>query len=177
MDKATILEEAVKYIKQLEQRIDMLKKKAAAKSMESTVTVKKSQVSADDDELSSYNTFKTQYLDQKLLEIEARVSEKYILIRVHCQRRSNCITRILNLIEGMNLMVLSNSIIQFGSSILDITVVTQVYTLHTYCIVFFFKISNCILIVTEFELQIEAKFDMTIDELIKNLRQNLLYSM
>lgn len=127
MDKATVLEDAVKYIKQLEQRINILEKEIATKSMESVVvTGKKFQASADDDIVSSssYHTSNKQKFNSKLLEIEARVSEKYVLIRVHCERRS--ITRILDLVEKMKLRVLSNSIMQFGSSILDITIVAQV---------------------------------------------------
>lgn len=125
-----MLEDAVKYIKQLEQRINILEKEIATKSMESVVvTGKKSQALADDDIVlssSSYHTSNKQEFSSKLLEIEARVSEKYVLIRVHCERRS--ITRILDLVEKMKLRVLSNSIMQFGSSILDITIVAQVYT-------------------------------------------------
>ncbi|PKI31771.1 hypothetical protein CRG98_047838 [Punica granatum] len=84
--------------------------------------------------------------NQELPEIEARVSEKHVLVKVHCERRQGCISKILNLIEKTNLIVLSNSVIPFGSSILDITIVAQM----------------------------EGELPMTIEDLVKNLCRNLL---
>ncbi|PKI33098.1 hypothetical protein CRG98_046511 [Punica granatum] len=108
MDKATVLGDTVKYIKQLKGRLEKLEEELSRKTVESVVVVKKSQV--------------------------------------HCERRQGCISKILNLIEKMNLSVLSNSVIPFGSSILDITIVAQM----------------------------EGELPMTIEDLTKNLRQNLL---
>ncbi|OWM66149.1 hypothetical protein CDL15_Pgr013366 [Punica granatum] len=145
MDKATVLGDAVKYIKQLKGRLEKLEEELSRKTVESVVVVKKSQVAMDDCSYSSDESSCDQS-NQELPEIEARVSEKHVLVKVHCERRQGCISKILNLIEKMNLSVLSNSVIPFGSSILDITIVAQM----------------------------EGELPMTIEDLTKNLRQNLL---
>lgn len=128
MDKASVLGDAVKYVKQLQERLKKLEEEVSRKTVESVVLVKKSQVSADEDTSSSDENSCSQS-DQKLPEIEARVSGKHVLIRVHCERHQGCVSKILNLIETLNLSVLSNSVVPFGSSILDITVVAQVSVL------------------------------------------------
>lgn len=127
MDKASVLGEAAKYVKHLQERIKKLEAEVAKKS---TVLVKKSHVvSADDDSSSSDETSGDQTFDKQLPEIEARVSQKHILIRVHCERRPSCTAKILDLVEKMNLSILNNSVISFGSSLLDITIVAQVLLL------------------------------------------------
>lgn len=131
MDKASVLGDAVKYVKQLQERLKKLEEEASRKTVESVVLVKKSQVSADDDTSSSDEDSCSQS-DQQLPEIEVRVSEEHVLIRVHCEKRQGCISKILNLMEKVNLSVLSNSVISFGSSILDIIVVAQVPLLNLY---------------------------------------------
>ncbi|OWM66147.1 hypothetical protein CDL15_Pgr013364 [Punica granatum] len=145
MDKATVLGDAVKYIKQLQGRSEKLEEELSRKTVESVVVVKKSQVAMDDYSSTSDESSCDQP-NQELPEIEARVSEKHVLVKVHCERRQGCISKILNLIEKTNLIVLSNSVIPFGSSILDITIVAQM----------------------------EGELPMTIEDLVKNLCRNLL---
>lgn len=49
MDKASVLGDAIKYLKHLQERVKTLEEQAAKKTMESVVFVKKSQVYVDDD--------------------------------------------------------------------------------------------------------------------------------
>lgn len=125
MDKASVLRGAVEYVTQLQERLKKLEEEATKRTTESAILVRKSQVSADDDTSSSNENYCNQ-ADHQLPEIEARVSEKHVLIKVHCERHHGWMSKILNLIEKLNLRVLSSSVIPFGSLILDITIVAQV---------------------------------------------------
>ncbi|KAK4789895.1 hypothetical protein SAY86_017199 [Trapa natans] len=147
MDKASVLGDAVKYVKQLQERLKKLEEEASKKTIESVVLVKKSQASADDIDtsLSDENSC-SQLSGQQLPEIEARVSGKHVLIRVHCERHQGGMAKILNLVEKLNLSVLINSAVPFGSSILDITVVAEM----------------------------DSNFSMTIEDLVRSLHHDLL---
>ncbi|XP_030466140.1 transcription factor NAI1-like [Syzygium oleosum] len=139
IDKASILGDAIKYMKQLQERIKKLEEEVAVRNEESVVIVKKSQVSADNN--MSLDDFK-----QQLPEIEARVSDKYVLFRIHHEKRKGYMTEILSEIEKMNLSVLNSSVLPFGSSMLDMTIVAQM----------------------------DVGFCMKAEDLVRNLRQSLL---
>lgn len=124
MDKASVLGGTVEYVAQLQERLKKLEE-VTKRTMGSAILVRKSEVSADDDTSSSDENSCSQS-DHQLPEIEARVSEKHVLIKVHCERRHGWMSKILTLIEKLNLRVLSSSVIPFGSLMLDITIVAQV---------------------------------------------------
>ena len=122
MDKATILEDAIKHMKQLQERVKTLEEQVADKKVESAVFVKRS-IIFDNDDSSSCN----ENSDQSLPKIEARVSGKDILIRIHCDK--HCVrtaTAIFNELEKHHLTVQSSSVLPFGNKYLDITIVAQV---------------------------------------------------
>jgi hypothetical protein len=122
MDKATVLEDAIKHMKQLQERVKTLEEQVADKKVESAVFVKRS-ILFDEDESSSCD----KNSDQSLPKIEARVSGKDMLIRIHCDRYcGRSATAILNELEKLRLTVQSTSILPFGNNYLDITIVTQV---------------------------------------------------
>lgn len=125
MDKASILNDAVKYMKQLQERVKKLEEEVIFRTVESFLIVKKSQVLVDNDTSSldekSYNQF-----EQQLPEIEVRVADRYVLFRIHYEKRKQHMTRILGEIEKFNLIVLNSSVLPFGSSLLDMTIVAQV---------------------------------------------------
>ncbi|EEF33492.1 DNA binding protein, putative [Ricinus communis] len=75
MDKASVLGDAIKYLKHLQERVKTLEEQAAKKTMESVVFVKKSQVYADDDSSSIDENF-VGSCDHPLPEIEARVQTR-----------------------------------------------------------------------------------------------------
>lgn len=122
MDKASILGDAIKYVKQLQERVTLLEEKTKKRSVESVVLVKKSQIS-NDDEASSCD----ENSDEALPEIEARVSEKDVLLRIHCYKHKGVVVTILNLVEKLGLCVVNSSVLPFGNSALDITIIAQVY--------------------------------------------------
>ncbi|KAK6923204.1 Myc-type, basic helix-loop-helix (bHLH) domain [Dillenia turbinata] len=81
MDKATILEEAIKSMKRLRERVNELEQLTAKKAVESVVLVAKS---------SENSTGKDKECP---LEIEARVLDKDVLIRVHCKKEKGVLRK------------------------------------------------------------------------------------
>ena len=125
MDKATILEDAIKHMKQLQERVKTLEEQVADKKVESAVYVKRS-ILFDNDDGSSCD----ENSDQSLPKIEARVSGKDMLIRIHCDKGSGRATAILNELEKHHLTVQSSSFLPFGNNYVDITIVAQVKFIH-----------------------------------------------
>ncbi|KDP32144.1 hypothetical protein JCGZ_12605 [Jatropha curcas] len=108
MDKASVLGDAIKYLKQLQERVKTLEEQSARKNMESVVFVKKCQVYADD-ESSSTDENCDSCSDQPLPEIEARVSEKDVLIRIHCEKQKGYLLKIFSEVEKLHLNVINSS--------------------------------------------------------------------
>lgn len=128
MDKASVLGDAIKYLKLLQERVKVLEEQTKKKTMESAVVIKRSQVSAGDDS-SSCNENSDGQLDDALPEIEARVSDRDVLIRIHIEKHKGFIPEIIREIENLHLSVVSSSAMPFGTSNLDITIIAQVFTL------------------------------------------------
>jgi hypothetical protein len=129
MDKASVLGEAIRYLKQMEEKVNGLEEeKKRKKSVESVVIVKKSQLSYNDaEDSSSDNTT----FDETLPEIEARFCERSVLIRLHCLKSQGVIEKTISEIEKLHLKVINSSALTFGNFTLDITIIAQVISLHT----------------------------------------------
>ncbi|OIV94670.1 hypothetical protein TanjilG_25894 [Lupinus angustifolius] len=123
MDKASVLGDAIKYVKQLQERVQTLEDYAAQKKTESAFLVKRSILIAEDDDDS--NECSLSNCDQPLPHIEARVSGKDVLIRIHCDKHSGCAATILSELDKYHLTVQGSSFLPFGNNILDITIVAQ----------------------------------------------------
>ncbi|KAG6471583.1 hypothetical protein ZIOFF_069027 [Zingiber officinale] len=142
MDKASVLGDAIKYLKQLEEKVKVLEEQSARRTVESAVLVKKSQLCADDGSSSCDENFVGQQeLGESLPEIEAKMSEKSILIKIHCENGKGVLVKALSEVEKFHLSVLSTSVIPFVGSSLDITIMAQT----------------------------EEGFDMTVNDLVKKL--------
>ncbi|KAF9610370.1 hypothetical protein IFM89_022040 [Coptis chinensis] len=148
MDKASVLGDSIKYLKQLQERVKTLEEHNSKKPMESVVLVKKFQILSEDDSSSTDENF-TNCSDEPLPEIEARVSDKNVLIRIHCEKRKGLLVKTLAEIEKLNLNVVNSSVIPFGTSTLDITVMAQM----------------------------DEEFNMTVKDLAKNLRSAFVQFM
>lgn len=125
MDKASVLGDAIKYVKQLQEKVNTLENQNEKKTVESVVFVKRSHISSDDGNSSSDEN-SVERPEKPLPEIEVRVSNKDILIRIHCEKQKGILIKALAEMEQLHISVLSTSVIPFSDSSLDITVVAQV---------------------------------------------------
>lgn len=133
MDKASILGDAIKYLQELQERVRILEEEAVRRTVESpsVVFVRKCEIGIDDF-VSSNEDDTTNLIEEQLPEIEARVSDNYVLVRVHCEKHKGCVPKIFAEIEKLNLSILNSNVLPFGSSLLDVTVVAQVISLNSW---------------------------------------------
>ncbi|XP_031276893.1 transcription factor bHLH25-like [Pistacia vera] len=125
MDKASVLGDAIKYLKQLQEKVKTLEEQTMKKSMESVVFVKKSHLFSEGDNSSSDYNSPTGHFNEPLPEIEARFCDKNVLIRVHCEKRKGVFEKTVAEIEKLHLTVINSSVMTFGTSALDITIIAQ----------------------------------------------------
>lgn len=118
-DKASVLGDTIKYLKQLHERVKKLEDKTANKTMESIIVLKKSHISIDD------NDYNNQSYQLRLPHVEVRVCDKDVLIRIHCENVKGASLHILTQIQKLPLNVLTTNVLPFGKSTLDITVIAQ----------------------------------------------------
>lgn len=131
MDKASVLSDAIKYLKQLQDKVKNLEDQLAKRSNESAVLVRKTQLYVDDDDDASSRDGDSKddrrrrsgFLPPK---IEARVCDKSILIKIHCENRKGVLVQALSEIEKLHLSVVNTSVIPFPGNSLDITVASQI---------------------------------------------------
>ncbi|CAL1371944.1 unnamed protein product [Linum trigynum] len=152
MDKASVLGDAIKYVKHLQEKIKQLEEQTKKRTVESVVLVKRYQLPADDDSNSSSNDddddskSKVEKAgccsDSTLPEIEARASERDVMIRIHCEKQPGVLAKVLTEVESLHLSIVNSSVLPFGNSTLDITIVAQM----------------------------DGEFSVTVIELVKNLR-------
>uniref|UniRef100_A0A2P2JS11 Transcription factor bHLH18-like n=1 Tax=Rhizophora mucronata TaxID=61149 RepID=A0A2P2JS11_RHIMU len=148
MDKASVLGDAIKYLKQLQERVKTLEEQTRRMTVESVVIVKKSQLSSEGDNSSSDESSTKEPFDVPLPEIEARVGDKHVLVRIHCEKKKGVFEKTVAEIEKLHLTVTNSSVLTFGSSALDISIIAQM----------------------------DDEFSLSVKDLVKNLRSafNLL---
>ncbi|KAA8546634.1 hypothetical protein F0562_002627 [Nyssa sinensis] len=148
MDKTSVLGEAIKYLKQIQERVKILEEQATKQTMESVVFVKKSHLLLEDDACSSDEN-SVGGSNEPLPEIEARVCNKNVLLRIHCEKRKGILVKVLAEIEILNLAIINTSVAPFGTLALDITVIAEM----------------------------EKEFSMTLKDLVRSLRSALRHFM
>ncbi|KAL5217450.1 hypothetical protein ABZP36_018134 [Zizania latifolia] len=121
MDKASVLGDAIKYVKQLQEQMKGLEEEARRRPVEAAVLVKKSQLSADDDDGSSCDE-NFDGGEAGLPEIEARVSERTVLVKIHCENRKGVLITALTEVESIGLTIMNTNVLPFTTSSIDITI-------------------------------------------------------
>ncbi|KAM0937959.1 putative transcription factor bHLH family [Dioscorea sansibarensis] len=124
MDKATVLGDAIKYVKQLQERVKTLEEETKKKKKKRDHEVSSSRTSEDKED---HNMNDQPYDDHDSIpEIEARACEKTVLIKISCQHRKGVIVKSLLEIEKLNLTVTNTSVMSFPSSSLHLSVIAQI---------------------------------------------------
>ncbi|XP_028066261.1 transcription factor bHLH19-like isoform X1 [Camellia sinensis] len=122
MDKASILEDAIEYIKQLKEHVQTLEKEAKEKMVEPTALPVKnkcgppSAIDDDDDE----------NLSKKLsAQIDVKVSDNNVLVRIYCEKSNFVTPKLLTQIQGLHLNIITSIVLPFGNTSLVITIIAQ----------------------------------------------------
>jgi hypothetical protein len=132
MDKASVLGDAIKYLKQLQDKVQDLEAQSAKKTVESAVIVKRSQLSSNEDDDADNNSSYDENFDNQvsiskgLPEIEAKMSDRTVLIKIHCGKRKGALVKVLAEIEALGLSITSTNVMPFTGSSIDITAMAQV---------------------------------------------------
>ncbi|GAB4848845.1 hypothetical protein Ancab_003639 [Ancistrocladus abbreviatus] len=109
LDKASILGNAAEYMKQLEEQVSKLEGQIGKKRMET--------IPGGISDCDSSYPFPA--------EIKAKVSNKNVLIRVHCENNKGIVEKILHQIGKLQLTVVNSSALAFGDHAMDVTVIAQ----------------------------------------------------
>ncbi|KAK7295230.1 hypothetical protein RJT34_18135 [Clitoria ternatea] len=83
---------------------------------------------------------------EELPEVEATVLDKDVLIEIHCEKRMPTLHKLICMLNNLHLSITGSSILPFGTSTVKITIIAQM----------------------------NDEYNMTIDDLVKTLRQRLL---
>ncbi|CAL9756025.1 unnamed protein product, partial [Musa acuminata subsp. burmannicoides] len=120
-DKATLLGDAVNYIRQLEEKVKTLEEKASERTVESTILVKKTHISTGDHTSDAEGS----PFCEAFPKITASLNGNSILVRVQCEKRKGLFVKVLSEIERHHLSVINTNVMPFASSSLNITVTAQ----------------------------------------------------
>lgn len=127
MDKSSVLTDAIKYVKELKERLAVLEEQSKKTKVESVVVPINKPApelcGGDNDDSSSCE--ESVEADESLVQVESRVSEQDMLIRILCKKQKRLLTKILAEIQSFQLSVVNSSILPFGDS-MDITIIAQV---------------------------------------------------
>lgn len=104
-----------------------LEEETSKPTMESVMFVRKSKVHFEDEEekeISSGENGKSD--EQPLPEIETRLCDNHILLRICCERQKGVLGRLFSEVENLNLAVVNANVARFGSLALEITIIVEV---------------------------------------------------
>ncbi|KAL6637580.1 hypothetical protein ACP70R_025152 [Stipagrostis hirtigluma subsp. patula] len=131
MDKATILSDATRYVKELQEKVKDLEAGGGnGRSVETVVLVKRPCLHAaaapEDDGSSLSVTSGTPAVRNQLPEIEARLSEKSVVVRIHCENGKGVAVKVLGEVEELHLSIIHANVMPFQDCTLIITITTKV---------------------------------------------------
>ncbi|MCO5559574.1 hypothetical protein L7F22_013175 [Adiantum nelumboides] len=118
MDKASVLGDAIKYVKQLQEKLKFFEDQAP-KTV--SVAVQKSQLGA----AVASDSKKDNTVGQQP-DIEVRMIDKNVLVRVHCEKKKGLLIKSLAELEKLQLSVVNANILMFSETTLDLTFTAQV---------------------------------------------------
>lgn len=120
MDKASLLEDAINYLKALQERVSALEKEE----------MKTSSIDAPKDDYSLHiessinNNRSTR--ESAAPEISARIADRHVLVKICCKKQMGLMSRIPGEMEKINLSVIDMRCMPFGGAALDVTILAEV---------------------------------------------------
>ncbi|CAL4935259.1 unnamed protein product [Urochloa decumbens] len=133
MDKATILSDATRYVRELQEKVKAQQQEGSGRGrgMESSAVLAKKPCIVvdvdDDDDGGSAPSYAAAATRNALPEIEARISDgNVVMLRIHCQDAKGVLVRLLAEVEGLHLRITHTNVVQFSASVLIINIMAKV---------------------------------------------------
>jgi len=131
MDKATILSDATRHVKQLQEKVKALEAAGGGRSVvETVVLVKKPCYGAAGDDHgspSSDSSAGSPAARNPLPEIEVRLAEKGMMVRIVCDDTKGVVVRVLSEVEdGLHLSITHANVMAVTASTVNITITAKV---------------------------------------------------
>ncbi|CAM0914180.1 unnamed protein product [Alopecurus aequalis] len=118
MNKVTILCHAVRYIKEQQAKIKELEGRSVT-SNDSVVLAKRPCLATIPDRAKTAT-------GSSLPEIEVRISESNVMLRIHCEHRKGVLVTLLTEVEGLHLTITHTDATAFLASTVNITIMAKV---------------------------------------------------
>uniref|UniRef100_I1R849 BHLH domain-containing protein n=1 Tax=Oryza glaberrima TaxID=4538 RepID=I1R849_ORYGL len=115
MDKATILGDAVKYVKELQEKVKTLEEEDGGRA--AAMVVRKSSCSGRQCDGEGRGS--------RVPEMEVRVWERSVLVRVQCGNARGLLVRLLSEVEELRLAITHTSVMPFPASTVIITITAK----------------------------------------------------
>ncbi|KAL6650744.1 hypothetical protein ACP70R_009669 [Stipagrostis hirtigluma subsp. patula] len=126
MDKATILSDATRYVKELQEKLKALEDGSNCRSAKSAADIKKPCITVlSDGGSSSPESSGTPPARKPLPEIDARFSEKSVMVRIHCEDGKGVVVRVLAEVEELHLSIIHTNVTPFSACTLIITITAK----------------------------------------------------
>ncbi|XP_004986324.1 transcription factor bHLH25 [Setaria italica] len=133
MDKATILSDATRYVKELQEKVKDLEEASGSsgRSIETRLVLVKrpclhAAAAADDDGSPFSPSPGTPTARKELPEIEVRFSEKSVMVRVHCENSEGVAVKVLTEMEELQLAIIHANVMLFSACTLIIAITVKV---------------------------------------------------
>ena len=113
----------MEYVKQLQERVKVLEEDNARNVEESSL------VEFEEDDISCCGDNNAEIHRSKqgqLPDIEARLCNKNVVVRIQCERQEAILVKILSALEKLRLSIIAVHAIPFGERNSGITIITQV---------------------------------------------------
>ncbi|KAL0296136.1 UNVERIFIED_CONTAM: Transcription factor [Sesamum radiatum] len=98
----------------LQERVKTLEEQAAKQTIESVVLVKKSHITEDDETSGSSGDCSEEL--QPLPEIEAKICDNQIVLKIQCAKLKGVVPRLLAQVDNLNLTILNAVVTTFGNN-------------------------------------------------------------